>query len=129
MNSPGNVDPRSIQPGPVRNKSLSPELLEQIKAVFGVVGPYLNMTLEEFEIGFMRDAHPESEVAVWHGISSAWSAYRDQFLGAATPPAEEVRLLLGALLAISTGVTNPADLDVPEEVGKKLIQCYIDGTT
>ena len=33
-----------------------------------MIGPYIDMTLEQFEIGFMRDMHPESEVAL--GCSS-----------------------------------------------------------
>ena len=63
MNEPEHVDPKRLRPGPIRNESLPPELLEQIKAVFDVVGPYISMTLEQFEVGFMRDTHPESEVA------------------------------------------------------------------
>ena len=47
----------------------APELLEHIQAVFDVIGPYLDTTLEQFEIGFMRDMHPESEVAVWCSIT------------------------------------------------------------
>jgi hypothetical protein len=64
MNEPEYVDPKQLRPGPIRNESLPPELLEQIKAVFDVIGPYINMTLEQFEIGFMRDMHPENEVAL-----------------------------------------------------------------
>ena len=30
------------------------------------------MTLEQFEVGFMRDMHPESEVALWCSITAAW---------------------------------------------------------
>jgi hypothetical protein len=48
MSESEHVDPRNLRPGPIRNKSLSPVLLEQIKAVFDVIGPYLNMTLEQF---------------------------------------------------------------------------------
>jgi hypothetical protein len=49
------VDPSKLRPGPIRHKSLPPKLLEHIEAVFEVIGPYLNTTLEEFEIGFMPD--------------------------------------------------------------------------
>ena len=58
--------------------SLSPELLDQIKAVFDVIGLYIGITLEQFEIGFMRDMHPESEVALWCSITAAWLAYHDK---------------------------------------------------
>jgi hypothetical protein len=39
------------------------------------------MTLEQFEIDFMRDMHPEREVAIWCGIAKAWLAYHEDFLG------------------------------------------------
>ena len=45
---PEYVDLRRLRPGPIRNESLSPELLDRIKAVFDVIGPYINMTLEQF---------------------------------------------------------------------------------
>ena len=121
-----NVDPRDLRPGPIRHESLSPELLEQIKAVFGVIGPYFGTPLEQFEVGFMRDAYPESEVTLWSHIAAAWLAYHQKFLNDETRPVEEERTLLGALIAISAGVEDPAELGVPDEVGHKLLQCYRD---
>ena len=94
MSEPENVDPKRLQPGPIRNESLPPELLDQIKAVFDAIGPYLNMTLEQFEIGFMRDMHPESEVALWFRITKAWLAYHEDFLANETLPKQEEQKLL-----------------------------------
>jgi hypothetical protein len=105
---------------------LPPELLEQIKAVFDVIGAYLNMTLEQFEIGFMRDMRPESEVAVWCSVTAAWLAYHEKFLGDESLPDEEERKMLGALIAISTGVEDVAKLNVSFEVGRRLIRRYDD---
>lgn len=124
MSQPEFIDPSKLRPGPIRNESLPPELLEQIKAVFDVIGPYIGMTLEQFEIGFMRDMHPESEVALWCSITAAWLAYHEKFVGDETLPEEEERKMLGALIAISTGVEDVAKLNVPVEVGRRLIQCY-----
>lgn len=124
MNEPEYIDPKQLRPGPIRNESLPPELLERIKAVFDVIGPYLNMTLEQFEVGFMRDMHPESEVALWCSITAAWLAYHEKYLDDETLPADQERNLLGALIAISTGVEDVAKLNVPAEVGRRLLQCY-----
>ena len=124
MNEPEHVDPRQLRPGPIRNESLPPELLEQIKAVFDVIGPYLGMMLEQFEISFMRDLHPESEVALWCSITAAWLAYHEKYLGDETLPDDRERHMLGALIAISTGVDDVAKLNVPSEVGHRLIACY-----
>jgi hypothetical protein len=74
MSEPEYVDPSQLRPGPIRNESLSPDLLDQIRAVFDVIGPYIGMTLEQFEIGFMRDLDPESEVALWCSITAACRA-------------------------------------------------------
>jgi len=126
MSEPEHVDPRNLRPGPIRNESLPPELLEQIEAVFDVIGPYINMTLEQFEIGFMRDMHPESEVALWCSITAAWLAYHEKYLNDGTLPDEEERRLLGALIVISTGVEDVARLNVPVEVGRRLLRCYDD---
>ena len=126
MNEPEKVNPKELRPGPIRNESLPPELLEQIEAVFDVIGPYIDMTLEQFEIGFMRDMHPESEVALWCSITAAWLAYHEKYLNDEALPDEEERHILGALIAISTGVDDVTRLNVPKEVGQKLIQCYHD---
>src|ERR1700733_15644028 len=106
MSEPEFVDPSKLRPGPIRNDSLPPELLDQIKAVFDVIGPYIGMTLEQFEVGFMRDMHPESEVGLWFRITKAWLAYHEDFLASETLPNEEERKLLGALIALSTGVED-----------------------
>ena len=87
-------------------------------------GPYLGRSLEQFEIGFMRDMHPEREVALWFGITKAWLAYHEDFLGNETLPNEEERKLLGAPLAISTGIEDVSKLNVPVDVGRRLAQCY-----
>jgi hypothetical protein len=124
MSEPEPVDPSQLRPGPIRHGSLPSELLEQIKAVFDVIGPYVNMTLEPFEIGFMRDMHPESEVAFWCGITAAWLAYHKKYLGEGELPDEGERKLLAALIAISTGLEDPKRLGVAVEVGRRLLECY-----
>jgi hypothetical protein len=55
MSEPQYIDPRTLRPGPIRHESLPPDLLGQIRAVFDVIGPHIDMTLEQFEIDFMRD--------------------------------------------------------------------------
>ncbi len=126
MSEPEYIDPKQLRPGPIRHESLPPELLDQIKAVYAVIGPYIGMTLEQFEIGFMRDMHLEQEVALWCNIAKAWLAYHEDFLRNVTLPDEDERRLLGALIAISTGVEDVSKLGVSVEVGQRLIRCYGD---
>jgi len=82
------------------------------------------MTLEQFEIGFMRDMHPESEGALWCSITATWLAYHEKFLNDEVLPDEDEKKLLGALIAISTGVEDVSKLNVPVEVGRRLLECY-----
>jgi hypothetical protein len=126
MSAPEHVNPKAFRPGPIRHDSLSPDLLDQIRAVYEVIGLYIGMTLEQFEVGFMRDMHPECEVGLWFRISKAWLAYHEDFLGNETLVNEEERKLLGALIAISTGVDDVSKLGVPVDVGSRLVQCYDD---
>jgi hypothetical protein len=124
MTDPEHIDPNDLRPGPIRHESLSPELLEHVRAVYEVIGPYFDSTLEQFEIGLMRDAAPEDEVAVWCSITSAWITYHEQHLGGEVLPDEEERKLIAALISISSGVEAPDSLGVPEDVGRKLLDCY-----
>jgi hypothetical protein len=126
MSEPKNVDLRKLRTGPIRHELLPSELLDLIRAVHEVIGSYLGMPLEQFEIGFMRDMHPQREVNVWIRITKAWLAYHEDFLGNKTLPNEEERKLLGALIAISTGSEDLSKLNVPVEVGRRLIRCYAD---
>ncbi len=125
MNTPDPeyVDINKIRPGPIRNESLPADLLEHVRAIYDVVGPYLDTTLEQFEIGFMRDAHPEDEVAVWCSITAVWIAYHEQYLDNEYLPDEDEKSLIGALIAISTGVEDVDALGVPADVGRKLLAC------
>jgi hypothetical protein len=124
MSKPKNVDLRNLRPGPIRHESLPPELLDRIRAVYEVIGPYLGTNLEQFEVDFMRDAHPHREVNVWIRITKAWLAYHEDFLANKTLPDEQERKLLAALTAISSGVQDVARLNVPVEVVRRLVQCY-----
>ena len=124
MTEPKNIDFSQLQPGPIRHKSLPPEHLEQVEAVYEAVGPYLDMTLEQFELGFMRDVHPELEVAVWCSIVAAWLIYHERYLDEQVQSKAIEKQLVAALIAISTGVDDAAGLGVPADVGRKLLACY-----
>ena len=124
MNAPEPIDPKKLRPGPIRNESLPPEMLEQIRAVYDVIGNYVSNSLEQFEISFMRDANPADEVAIWCSITAAWIAYHEEHLGDELLSDEDEKKLLAALISISTGVEDLAVLGVPPDVGRKLLDCY-----
>jgi hypothetical protein len=125
MSKPEHIDPRKLRHGPIRHESLPAELLERIETVYKVIDRFLGMTLEQFEIGFMRDLHPQSEVALWRGITTAWLAYQENFLPGEELPVEQEKKLLAALIAISSGATDVAKLGVQVVVGRRLLACYV----
>lgn len=124
MSEPEYIDPQHLRPGPIRHESLPPEVLDQAKAVYDIVGPYLGTTLEQFEINLMRDADPDSEVAVWCSIAAAWLAYHEKHTGDELLPDEDEKKLLAALIVISTGVADVEKFGVPADVGRRLLECY-----
>ena len=124
MTDPEPIDPKQLRPGPIRNETLTPEMLEQIRAVYDVIGSCVSTSLEQFEIGFMRDANPADEVAIWCSITAAWLAYHEQHLGDELLPDEDEKKLLAALISISTGVEDWTVLGAPPDVGRKLLDCY-----
>ena len=50
---------------------MPPDLLGQIRAVYDAIGSHIDITLEQVEVDFMRDMHPEREVALWCGLAKA----------------------------------------------------------
>jgi hypothetical protein len=101
MSEPEHVDPKQLRPGPIRHRSLPPEMLERIKGVYDLLGQYLNIT-------------------------AAWLAYHEKFLKDEALTDEEEKNLLAALIAISAGVEEVSKLKVPVEVGRRLLECYDD---
>jgi hypothetical protein len=94
---PIEVDAESIKSGPIRNRSLPDPLLRRVKAIHARLKGMYNVNLEQFEVGFMRESHPEREVAVWERIVSAFERVM------ATMPDLDRKMVLRTLLAYSLG--------------------------
>jgi hypothetical protein len=95
-----------VQPGPIEN----PELCEFEKGIFGwsyaVVGHYVKPTLEQWELGFMREQNIEREMICWHKITFAFVSWHRR-KGLALRSREEERSLVDAFRAISLGGEQP----------------------
>ena len=57
-----------VQPGPIQHQNLSPDLVKELKHLYDHIGHYVQPTLEQWELGFMRDLRPEREIEVWKVI-------------------------------------------------------------
>lgn len=58
----------SLCGGKICHTKLDKDLLDRIRIIYDGLKPYLSMSLEQFEIGFMRDENPENNVEVWESI-------------------------------------------------------------
>src|SRR5579863_6185019 len=105
MSEPEHIGPKRIRPEPIRSESLRPRRLEHIMAVFDVFGRHMNLPLEQFEIEFMRDMDPKSELDFWRNITSAWIISHEKFDKNKVPKDDEKELVT-ALTAICSRVED-----------------------
>ena len=75
---PITVDAEAVRQGRIQCPSLPEPLLLRIRAVHTCIGDGYDVTLEQFEVGFMRDANPEGEVAVWERIAVTFQKVADK---------------------------------------------------
>lgn len=108
------IEAEKIRPGRIQHADLPESLLMRIRAIHTAVKGLLKKTLEEFEINFMRDSHPEGEVALWERIVVGM-----QRVHRAMPKLDR-KVILKTLLAHSMVVLTKAEQADP--VVKKIIR-------
>jgi hypothetical protein len=84
------VNPASLHIGPLRRESLSQDQEERVHAVYRYLAPYLGTTLEQFEIGFLRDSDPDSEINVWLAIAQIHRDFIEQHTDKTTDVGRDV---------------------------------------
>jgi hypothetical protein len=67
------VDINDLCTGNILSPNLPDSLLKRIAKIHSFAKEFDKCTLEEFEISFMRDKHPENEVFVWECIMEAFN--------------------------------------------------------
>lgn len=71
------VQLKDLKPGPVRHTTLPLALMPRVQHIHKVLGEFFCPTIEGWLEGFLRDTHPEKEVAVWESIAYAFTAYTE----------------------------------------------------
>jgi hypothetical protein len=71
------VDPKTIQPGPVRRDALSDEQMARIRSLRATFAEVDGQTVEQWVDNFKRDADPDQELRVWERMGKAYRAYCD----------------------------------------------------
>ena len=77
---PRRTNRKGKQPEPIRSQSPNSDLLGPVKAVYRLLGPYLNVTFKEFKVSVLQDVYPETEVAIWCRIATVWYDYHERVL-------------------------------------------------
>src|SRR4051812_46034993 len=69
------VDPKTIQPGPIRHEALTENQLARIRALHATFAEVDPNPLEKWIDDFKRDADPDRELAVWERMARAYRRY------------------------------------------------------
>ncbi len=69
------VDPKLIQPGPIRRDSLNEEQMARIRTLQATFVEVDGQTVEQWVDNFKRDADPDKELRVWERMSKAYRGY------------------------------------------------------
>jgi hypothetical protein len=88
------------KPGPIRHQSLEPKWEQVCRDLYPIVGKYINSTYEQWELGFLRDANPDKELAVWQSIATAFTKYCNEH------PDCDKKKLVADLVGLTFGVEN-----------------------
>jgi hypothetical protein len=96
---------------------------DRIREAHAALGLYLEINLEEFELGFLRDADPASELAQWERIAAAFRNYVSEHCPRPPALAEGAKLLHG-LLALSLGINEGSALGIAANTFAQLRACY-----
>jgi hypothetical protein len=120
------TDPSHLRLNPIRHESLPQDVLDRIGTVYRLVGRYLTMNLEQFEISFMRETYSEVEVATWCWITAAWQDYHQRFTEGKPLTDVEEENIVATLVLISMGVEDPTELSASAEMCARLVECFRD---
>jgi hypothetical protein len=89
--------------GPIRHQTLPPALLQEIRRLWHSIGKASqgDGSLEQWEVGFMRDTNPDQEILVWQRIERATKLYL------ADKPDADLGDTVNAFALLSFGAEGP----------------------
>ena len=69
------VDPATLTPGPIQHEELSREQLERVAKLHRMFSEVDSSPLEKWIDNFKRELDPDSELALWERMASAYTGY------------------------------------------------------
>jgi hypothetical protein len=104
------VDPKTIQPGPIRRDALSDEQMARIRSLQATFADADGQTVEQWVDDFKRDSDPDQELRVWERMAKAYRAYCDGRKLSTGAKKEVYRVLLLRSMASEQDVLERAKL-------------------
>lgn len=121
------IDPKTVKNNPIQHESLEDNILSRIRDVYEVLRDVIvfnehPMSLEQFEVNFMREVNPEEALQVWGVISNAYSDACQHFSDDISSKKEVYRWIL--LLLMNCVSEEELELDDVKIVKKALIKAF-----
>ena len=116
-----------VKPGPYQRNSLPSDLSSRVKALKQVLDEVYPKSLEEWEDGFLRDLHPEKEVAICERIAAVYEATKH--LTKDEPGRREAfKVLLTCSVSNERDVLHVLDIRaISRSAAKQIISMYYHG--
>ena len=95
------VDASELRQGPIQYQQLDPVGLALARFTYKKIGRLFQPTFEQWELGFLRELHPNRELALWVRMAYGLERYL------ARHPDEDERNVFKDLVSLSVG--NAAD--------------------
>ena len=71
------VIPEQLQQGPLRHPPFDEEIRDYLRQIQEAFAEHRDLTLEEWEEGFRRDANAEREIAIWSYAADVYRQFAD----------------------------------------------------
>jgi hypothetical protein len=98
------VDASKTKPSPIRHANLSPDAKARVVTLLAQFGEAFPLPVGEWEQGFLHDAHPENEIAIWEKIAAVY----ERVVDGRKLRVEKRRAIVLALTVFScNGASNP----------------------
>lgn len=104
------LDPKTIQPGPIRRDALSDEQMARIRPLQATFAEVDGQTVEQWVDSFKRDVDPDQELRVWERMAKAYQAYCDGRKLSTETKKEVYRVVLLRSMASEQDVLERANL-------------------
>jgi hypothetical protein len=117
------ADAAKFVPGKLRTENIPEFLLDMMRWSYSVVGRFSVPTLEQWELGFMRERDIDREVILWHRITFAFIDWHLQRKLPLRSDSEE-RMLVGVLAVVASGNRQVATMKLGREDGALTLRCW-----